>query len=78
MSTPKRNITKKRKTKLWLIRKLHSVNAVRIIFMTKNMTCYSCEVNLDEDEMARFMSYSDFECPYFNAYDEYKIVQKQN
>lgn len=40
--------------------------------------CYECEIDLDEDETARFLSYSDFECPYYNPYDEYKIIQKQN
>ena len=40
--------------------------------------CYCCEVNLDEDETARFLSCSYFECPYYNPYDEYKIVSKQN
>ncbi len=40
--------------------------------------CYECEIDLDEDEAARFLSYSNFECPYYNPYDEYKIVQKQN
>ena len=40
--------------------------------------CYSCDINLDEDEMARFLSCKDFECPYYNPYDEYKIVRKQN
>ena len=25
---------------------------------------YVCDINLDEDEMARFMSYSDWDCPY--------------
>lgn len=39
---------------------------------------YGCEVNLDEDEMEKFLSYSDFDCPYYNPYDEYKIVKKQN
>lgn len=39
--------------------------------------CYECEVNLDEDEMAKFLSYSDFDCPYYNPYDEYKVVNKQ-
>ena len=39
---------------------------------------YYCNVNLDEDEMARFMSGSDKECCYYKAYDEYKMVQKQN
>ena len=37
-----------------------------------------CDVNLDEDEMARFMSYSDWDCPYFQMDDEYAIVRKQN
>lgn len=38
---------------------------------------YVCEVNLDEDEMARFVSCSFDNCPYFRMDDEYKIVQKQ-
>ena len=40
--------------------------------------CYCCEMDLDEDEMARFMSYSDWDCPYFQMDDEYAIVRKQN
>ena len=39
---------------------------------------YICEVNLDEDEMGRFLSSPNYACPYFNLYDEYKIVRKQN
>lgn len=39
---------------------------------------YFCAVNLDEDEMARFLSASNYACPYFVLYDEYKIVRKQN
>jgi hypothetical protein len=39
--------------------------------------CYVCGVNLDEDELYRFMQ-GNFECPYYNAYDEYKVVRKQN
>jgi len=39
---------------------------------------YCCDINLDEDEMMRFLSYQNFSCPYFNFYDEYKIVRKQN
>lgn len=35
-------------------------------------------VNLDEDEMQRFLSYSNFDCPYYSLDDEYKIVRKQN
>ena len=39
--------------------------------------CYVCEVNLDEDEMERFLRSSLTDCPYFQLYDEYKIVRKQ-
>ena len=37
-----------------------------------------CTVNLDEDELYRFMQGGAFECPYFNPFDEYKVVRKQN
>lgn len=40
--------------------------------------CYICEMNLDEDEMIRFMGGSYYNCPYYKFYDEYKMVQKQN
>lgn len=39
--------------------------------------CYFCEVNLDEDDMSRFMSGTLDHCSYFQLYDEYKIVRKQ-
>ena len=39
---------------------------------------YFCNISLDEDEMARFLTYQTFECPYYEYYDEYKIVRKQN
>lgn len=39
---------------------------------------YVCEVDLDEDEMERFIRGTFSECPYFSFYDEYKIVRKQN
>ena len=42
------------------------------------MDQYCCDINLDEDEMMRFLSQQNFNCPYFNFYDEYKIVRKQN
>ena len=37
-----------------------------------------CEVNMDEDEMARFLSSSYQTCPFYQSDDEYKIVRKQN
>lgn len=39
--------------------------------------CYVCEQDLDEDEMARFMSDTYYNCPYYQTNDEYKIVRKQ-
>ena len=38
---------------------------------------YVCDVNLDEDELMRFMTYSNYSCPYFQLNDEYSIVRKQ-
>ncbi len=37
-----------------------------------------CDIDLDEDEMARFLTQSVTDCHYFSLYDEYKIVRKQN
>lgn len=39
---------------------------------------YYCDVTLDEDEMARFLSGNTDNCPFFDLYDEYKTVRKQN
>ena len=39
---------------------------------------YYCDINLDEDEMARFLSGINFSCPYFESNNEYEIVRKQN
>ena len=38
---------------------------------------YVCVVNLDEDEMVRFLSGRDFAGPYYQPGDEYRIVRKQ-
>ena len=38
---------------------------------------YECSVNLDEDEVERFMSGSDASCPYFRFSDDYKLAGKQ-
>ncbi|MBP3469545.1 MAG: hypothetical protein J6K26_08515 [Lachnospiraceae bacterium] len=38
---------------------------------------YYCEVDLDEDDMARFMMGNVAECPYYQSNDEYRIVRKQ-
>ena len=39
--------------------------------------CYTCEVDLDEDEMVRFMEDRFYSCPYYRAGDEYAVVKKQ-
>lgn len=39
--------------------------------------CYICGVDMDEDEMGRFMQDSHYSCPYFQMGDEYRIVRKQ-
>ena len=36
-----------------------------------------CQVNLDEDEMYRFVQGSFQDCPYYQFGDEYRIVRKQ-
>ncbi|MEF9938668.1 MAG: DUF6472 family protein [Clostridium sp.] len=38
---------------------------------------YVCEADLDEDEMAAFLSDNHFVCPYYQSNDEYLIVRKQ-
>ncbi len=40
--------------------------------------CMYCEINLDEDEMQRFLQGQTYNCPYYDFYDEYGIVRKQN
>ncbi|MDD5934465.1 MAG: DUF6472 family protein [Clostridiales bacterium] len=39
--------------------------------------CYYCEVDLDEDDMSRFMSDTLDQCSYYQLDDEYKIARKQ-
>ncbi|MGN0405668.1 MAG: DUF6472 family protein [Bariatricus sp.] len=39
--------------------------------------CYTCDRNLDEDEMVRFMTDHSFQCPYYRCGDEYRVVRKQ-
>lgn len=38
---------------------------------------YYCDVNLDEDEMYRFLKGDTRACPYFVSGDEYKVVRHQ-
>lgn len=38
---------------------------------------YTCAVDLDEDEMYRFLSGGRMECSYFSSNDEYAVVRHQ-
>ena len=38
---------------------------------------YVCEMDLDEDEMSRFLQGGSFECAFYQPDDEYRIVRKQ-
>lgn len=40
--------------------------------------CYACSMDLDEDEMYRFVQGGNEECHYFRMGDDYTIVRKQN
>lgn len=37
-----------------------------------------CNIDLDMDEMERFLNRAEKGCPYFKYYDEYTMVRKQN
>ncbi|HBN84647.1 MAG TPA: hypothetical protein DDZ89_12460 [Clostridiales bacterium] len=39
---------------------------------------YVCQIDLDEDEMEKFMTDSFRHCPYYQFNDEYIVVRKQN
>lgn len=38
---------------------------------------YTCLIDLDEDEMYRFLKGTNYSCPYYERDDEYKIAKKQ-
>lgn len=39
---------------------------------------YVCIMNLDQDEMEKFVTFTFNSCPYYKAYNEYTMVKKQN
>lgn len=39
--------------------------------------CYTCEMDLDQDEMEHFIRGNMNRCPFYDPGDEYKIVRKQ-
>ena len=38
---------------------------------------YTCLVNLDEDEMYRFLQGVNYDCPYYERDDDYYLAKKQ-
>ena len=44
----------------------------------EEQNCYVCLADLDEDELYVFLQGGNNFCRYYNPYDEYKIVEKQN
>lgn len=44
----------------------------------EELDAYVCDMNLDEDDLYRFMNGNTQYCPYYRYYDEYKSVRKQN
>ena len=59
------------------VRVFSSLRYLMNYFYDEECGYYVCLVNLDEDEMEKFMSSSFYNCPYYQLYDEYKIVKKQ-
>lgn len=39
--------------------------------------CYVCDMNLDEDDMVRFLQGNTRECPYYQNNNEYEVVKHQ-
>ena len=39
--------------------------------------CYTCMVNMDEDDYARFVTSSYRQCPFYKNGDEYAVVRHQ-
>ena len=43
----------------------------------EELDAYYCTMDLDEDEMVKFITGNFHQCPYFKMGDEYRIVRKQ-
>ncbi len=39
--------------------------------------CYICEMDLDEDDMVRFLTGNNANCPYYQSNNEYEVVKHQ-
>ncbi|MBR1392606.1 MAG: hypothetical protein IJ561_02085 [Ruminococcus sp.] len=47
-------------------------------FYDEEYECYVCDMDLDEDELGRFIAGTKTECPYYRNGDEYEVVKHQN
>ena len=54
-----------------------AVNFCNNLVYDDEIESYVCDVNMDEDDYARFLSSSRTYCPYYQSNDEYKIVRHQ-
>ena len=41
------------------------------------LDCYYCSVNLDEDEMERFLRSANDACPFYRRGDDYQTARRQ-
>ena len=39
--------------------------------------CYVCDMDLDEDDLVKFLQGTNDRCAYFSMNDEYAVVRKQ-
>jgi len=39
--------------------------------------CYVCDMNLDEDDMYKFLTGNNKDCPYYQSDNEYEVVKHQ-
>lgn len=39
--------------------------------------CYTCQMNLDEDDLYRFVTGTYYDCPYYRNGDDYLVVRHQ-
>ncbi len=39
--------------------------------------CYVCDMNLDEDDMYKFLTGNNKDCPYYQSNNEYEVVKHQ-
>lgn len=58
-------------------RQISNCDTCNNYYYDEDYECYVCDVNLDEDEMGKFMTDSFKDCPYYQSDDEYKIVRHQ-